>query len=157
MCVCACILLFKEQVMWTNTLPQQWVEGHSRITNPTTFLFSAAQCSTECGGGTQQREIICVRKTEGNFDVLNPYECSYLERPPSQQSCYLKPCGSKWFHTEWSTVSLPCFSMACFVWCKCAYSWFSGAYASVWVPNVRNLGKIPHPSETRLSFFPHFQ
>ncbi|XP_025904621.1 thrombospondin type-1 domain-containing protein 4-like [Nothoprocta perdicaria] len=66
------------------------------------------QCSTECGSGTQQREVICIRKTEGNFDVLNPHECSYLERPPSQQSCHLKPCGAKWFHTEWSTCSKSC-------------------------------------------------
>ncbi|KAM7039450.1 thrombospondin type-1 domain-containing protein 4 isoform 1-T1 [Acridotheres tristis] len=72
------------------------------------FAGSWTQCSTECGSGTQQREVICVRKTEGNFDVLNPYECSYLEKPPSQQSCYLKPCGSKWFHTEWSTCSKSC-------------------------------------------------
>ncbi|XP_062439598.1 thrombospondin type-1 domain-containing protein 4 isoform X1 [Rhea pennata] len=72
------------------------------------FAGSWTQCSIECGSGTQQREVICVRKTEGNFDVLNPYECSYLERPPSQQSCYLKPCGAKWFHTEWSTCSKSC-------------------------------------------------
>uniref|UniRef100_A0A8C3DLE5 Thrombospondin type 1 domain containing 4 n=1 Tax=Corvus moneduloides TaxID=1196302 RepID=A0A8C3DLE5_CORMO len=72
------------------------------------FAGGWTQCSTECGSGTQQREVICVRKTEGNFDVLNPYECSHLEKPPSQQSCYLKPCGSKWFHTEWSTCSKSC-------------------------------------------------
>ncbi|NXC79728.1 THSD4 protein, partial [Cercotrichas coryphoeus] len=72
------------------------------------FAGGWTQCSTECGSGTQQREVICVRKTEGNFDVLNPYECSDLEKPPSQQSCYLKPCGSKWFHTEWSTCSKSC-------------------------------------------------
>jgi len=38
--------------------------------------------------------------------VLDPYECSFLEKPPSQQPCHLKPCGAKWFHTEWSMVSL---------------------------------------------------
>lgn len=83
-----------------------------RVTDFPTLFCSLIQCSTECGSGTQQREVICVRKTEGNFDVLNPYECSYLEKPPSQQSCYLKPCGSKWFHTEWSTVSLSYFPVS---------------------------------------------
>ncbi|XP_025068798.1 thrombospondin type-1 domain-containing protein 4 isoform X3 [Alligator sinensis] len=72
------------------------------------FAGSWSQCSIECGSGTQQREVICVRKTEGSFDVLNPYECSFLERPASQQSCYLKPCGAKWFNTEWSTCSKSC-------------------------------------------------
>lgn len=91
------------------------LEDVSRITNATASFPSLIQCSAECGSGTQQREVVCVRKTEGTFDVLNPYECSYLEKPPSQQSCYLKPCGSKWFHTEWSTVSLSCFSKSSFV------------------------------------------
>ncbi|KAH1183622.1 thrombospondin type-1 domain-containing protein 4 isoform X1 [Mauremys mutica] len=72
------------------------------------FAGSWSQCSIECGSGTQQREVICIRKTEGSFDVLNPYECSFLERPPSQQPCYLKPCGAKWFNTEWSTCSKSC-------------------------------------------------
>uniref|UniRef100_A0A452IXB7 PLAC domain-containing protein n=1 Tax=Gopherus agassizii TaxID=38772 RepID=A0A452IXB7_9SAUR len=72
------------------------------------FAGSWSQCSIECSSGTQQREVICIRKTEGSFDVLNPYECSFLERPPSQQPCYLKPCGAKWFNTEWSTCSKSC-------------------------------------------------
>nr|XP_033775757.1 thrombospondin type-1 domain-containing protein 4 isoform X1 [Geotrypetes seraphini]XP_033775758.1 thrombospondin type-1 domain-containing protein 4 isoform X1 [Geotrypetes seraphini]XP_033775759.1 thrombospondin type-1 domain-containing protein 4 isoform X1 [Geotrypetes seraphini] len=72
------------------------------------FTGSWSQCSVECNSGTQQREVICIRKTLGSFTVLNPYECSFLERPPSQQTCYLKPCGVKWFHTEWSTCSKTC-------------------------------------------------
>ncbi|XP_066491971.1 thrombospondin type-1 domain-containing protein 4 isoform X1 [Tiliqua scincoides] len=72
------------------------------------FAGSWSQCSVECGSGAQQREVICIRKTEDGFDMLNPYECSFLERPPSQQTCYLKPCGAKWFSTEWSTCSKTC-------------------------------------------------
>ncbi|XP_061451149.1 thrombospondin type-1 domain-containing protein 4 isoform X2 [Rhineura floridana] len=72
------------------------------------FAGSWSQCSVECGNGTQQREVICIRKTENSFDMLNPYECSFLERPPSQQTCYLKPCGAKWFSTEWSSCSKSC-------------------------------------------------
>ncbi|XP_015266611.1 PREDICTED: thrombospondin type-1 domain-containing protein 4-like [Gekko japonicus] len=72
------------------------------------FAGSWSQCSVECGSGTQQREVICIRKTESSFEMLNPYECSYLERPPSQQNCDLKPCGAKWFSTEWSTCSKSC-------------------------------------------------
>uniref|UniRef100_A0A8D0BKM9 Thrombospondin type 1 domain containing 4 n=1 Tax=Salvator merianae TaxID=96440 RepID=A0A8D0BKM9_SALMN len=72
------------------------------------FAGSWSQCSIECGSGTQQREVICVRKTEGSFEMLNAHECSFLERPPSQQECYLKPCGAKWFSTEWSTCSKSC-------------------------------------------------
>lgn len=99
-------------MVWRNVLLYKQVEGHEENNRFPLFFWSLIQCSTECGSGTQQREVICVRKTEGNFDVLNPYECSHLEKPPSQQSCYLKPCGSKWFHTEWSTVSLSCFPVS---------------------------------------------
>ncbi|XP_037689454.1 thrombospondin type-1 domain-containing protein 4 [Choloepus didactylus] len=72
------------------------------------FAGSWSQCSIECGSGTQQREVICVRKNAGTFEVLDPYECSFLEKPPSQQSCHLKPCGAKWFNTEWSMCSKSC-------------------------------------------------
>ncbi|XP_074150758.1 thrombospondin type-1 domain-containing protein 4 isoform X1 [Sminthopsis crassicaudata] len=72
------------------------------------FAGSWSQCSIECGRGTQQREVICIKKNPDTFNVLDPHECSYLERPPSQQSCYLKPCGAKWFSTEWSVCSKSC-------------------------------------------------
>ncbi|XP_072837751.2 thrombospondin type-1 domain-containing protein 4 isoform X1 [Pogona vitticeps] len=72
------------------------------------FAGSWSQCSMECGSGTQQREVLCIRKTENSFDLLSPYDCAFLERPPSQQTCYLKPCGAKWFSTEWSTCSKSC-------------------------------------------------
>ncbi|XP_059514409.1 thrombospondin type-1 domain-containing protein 4 isoform X2 [Myotis daubentonii] len=72
------------------------------------FAGSWSQCSIECGSGTQQREVICVRKNADTFEVLDPYECSFLEKPPSQQSCHLKPCGAKWFNTEWSMCSKSC-------------------------------------------------
>lgn len=49
--------------------------------------------------------MICVRKNADTFEVLDPSECSPLEKPPSQQACHLKPCGAKWFSTEWSVVS----------------------------------------------------
>ncbi|ERE74889.1 thrombospondin type-1 domain-containing protein 4 [Cricetulus griseus] len=72
------------------------------------FAGSWSQCSVECGSGTQQREVICVRKNADTFEVVDPYECSFLERPPSQQACHLKPCGAKWFSTEWSMCSKSC-------------------------------------------------
>ncbi|XP_078055929.1 thrombospondin type-1 domain-containing protein 4-like [Mustelus asterias] len=74
----------------------QWFTGHW------------SQCSTECNNGTQYRDVICIRKTQDNFTTVNSYECAALNRPLTQQSCYLKPCGAKWFHTEWSTCSKSC-------------------------------------------------
>lgn len=72
------------------------------------FAGSWSQCSVECGPGTQQREVICVRKNAGSFEVLEPFACSFLERPASRQACHLKPCGATWFSTEWSVCSKSC-------------------------------------------------
>ncbi|KAG8440414.1 hypothetical protein GDO86_006244 [Hymenochirus boettgeri] len=72
------------------------------------FSGSWSQCSVECGSGTQQRDVLCITKTTEGFNVVNPSECSYLEPPPSHQSCHLKSCGAKWFYTNWSTCSKSC-------------------------------------------------
>ncbi|XP_041442690.1 thrombospondin type-1 domain-containing protein 4 isoform X2 [Xenopus laevis] len=72
------------------------------------FTGSWSQCSVECGTGTQQRDVICITKTAEGFNVVKPNECSYLERPPNQQSCHLKSCGAKWFNTDWSACSKSC-------------------------------------------------
>lgn len=69
------------------------------------LLLYVSQCSAECGAGSQQRSVVCLMKSDEGFTVMPPYECSSLERPLSQQSCNLKACGAKWYHTEWSAVS----------------------------------------------------
>ncbi|XP_067451535.1 thrombospondin type-1 domain-containing protein 4-like [Thunnus thynnus] len=66
------------------------------------------QCSAECGAGSQQRSVVCLMKSDEGFTVMPPYECSSLERPLSQQSCNLKACGAKWYHTDWSACSKTC-------------------------------------------------
>lgn len=68
-------------------------------------MVFVAQCSAECGAGSQQRSVVCLMKSDEGFTVMPLYECSSLERPLSQQSCNLKACGAKWYHTDWSGVS----------------------------------------------------
>ncbi|KAG9338025.1 hypothetical protein JZ751_027188 [Albula glossodonta] len=72
------------------------------------FTGQWSQCSAECGIGTQQREVVCLMKSDEGFTVQPPYECSSLDRPLGQQTCQLKACGAKWFHTDWSTCSKTC-------------------------------------------------
>ncbi|XP_058850871.1 thrombospondin type-1 domain-containing protein 4-like isoform X1 [Acipenser ruthenus] len=72
------------------------------------FAGSWSQCSAECGSGTQQREVVCLQKSEDSFTVLQPFECASLERPLNQQTCSLKACGAKWYHTDWSSCSKSC-------------------------------------------------
>ncbi|KAK7913517.1 hypothetical protein WMY93_013728 [Mugilogobius chulae] len=72
------------------------------------FTGPWSQCSVECGTGAQQRSVVCLMKSDEGFTIVPPYECSSLERPLSQQSCKLKACGAKWYHTDWSSCSKTC-------------------------------------------------
>ncbi|XP_051727203.1 thrombospondin type-1 domain-containing protein 4-like isoform X2 [Ctenopharyngodon idella] len=72
------------------------------------FTGPWSQCSAECGTGSQQRAVVCLMRSDEGFAVMPAYECSSLDRPLSQQSCFIKACGAKWFHTDWSTCSKTC-------------------------------------------------
>ncbi|XP_049457802.1 thrombospondin type-1 domain-containing protein 4-like isoform X2 [Epinephelus fuscoguttatus] len=72
------------------------------------FTGPWSQCSAECGPGSQQRSVVCLIKSDEGFTVMPPYECSSLDRPLTQQSCNLKACGAKWYHTDWSACSKTC-------------------------------------------------
>ncbi|XP_043952144.1 thrombospondin type-1 domain-containing protein 4 isoform X1 [Gambusia affinis] len=72
------------------------------------FTGPWSQCSAECGTGSQQRSVVCLIKSDEGFTIMPPYECSSLDRPLSQQSCNIKTCGAKWYHTDWSACSKTC-------------------------------------------------
>ncbi|XP_016407671.1 thrombospondin type-1 domain-containing protein 4 [Sinocyclocheilus rhinocerous] len=69
------------------------------------FTGPWSQC---CGSGSQQRAVVCLMRSDEGFVVMPSYECSSLDKPLSQQSCFIKTCGAKWFHTDWSACSKTC-------------------------------------------------
>ncbi|XP_012667210.1 ADAMTS-like protein 4 [Otolemur garnettii] len=66
------------------------------------------ECSSECGSGTQRRDIICVSKLGTEFNVTSPSNCSHLLRPPTLQPCQGQACQDQWFATPWSPCSRSC-------------------------------------------------
>ncbi|XP_052008496.1 thrombospondin type-1 domain-containing protein 4-like [Xyrauchen texanus] len=72
------------------------------------FTGAWSQCSADCGVGSQQRTVVCLMKSDEGFAIMPLYECSSLDRPLSQQSCFIKACGAKWYHTDWSACSKTC-------------------------------------------------
>ncbi|KAM5256430.1 ADAMTS-like protein 4 [Ctenodactylus gundi] len=66
------------------------------------------ECSSECGPGTQRRDIICVSKLGAEFSVTPPSNCSHLPRPPALQPCQGQACQDRWFSTPWSPCSRSC-------------------------------------------------
>ncbi|XP_015978257.2 ADAMTS-like protein 4 isoform X3 [Rousettus aegyptiacus] len=67
-----------------------------------------AECSADCGPGTQRRDIICVSKLGAEFNVTSPSNCSHLPRPPALQPCQGQDCQDRWFSTPWSPCSRSC-------------------------------------------------
>ncbi|XP_075417434.1 ADAMTS-like protein 4 [Tenrec ecaudatus] len=67
-----------------------------------------SECSSECGSGTQRRDIICVSKLGTEFNVTSPSNCSHLPRPPALQPCQGRGCQDRWFSTPWSLCSRSC-------------------------------------------------
>ncbi|XP_075834253.1 ADAMTS-like protein 4 isoform X1 [Microtus pennsylvanicus] len=67
-----------------------------------------SECSSECGSGTQHRDIICVSKLGAEFNVTSPSDCSHLPRPPVLQPCQGQACEDRWFSTLWSPCSRSC-------------------------------------------------
>nr|AAI17926.1 ADAMTS-like 4 [Mus musculus] len=72
------------------------------------FTGPWSECSSECGSGTQHRDIICVSKLGAEFNVTSPSNCSHLPRPPALQPCQGQACEDKWFSTLWSPCSRSC-------------------------------------------------
>ncbi|XP_053446670.1 ADAMTS-like protein 4 isoform X2 [Nycticebus coucang] len=68
----------------------------------------SSKCSSECGSGSQRRDIICVSKLGTEFNVTSPSNCSHLPRPPALQSCQGQACQDQWFATPWSPCSRSC-------------------------------------------------
>lgn len=67
-----------------------------------------SECSSECGSGTQHRDVICVSKLGAEFNVTFPSNCSHLPRPPGLQPCQGQACEDRWFSTLWSPCSRSC-------------------------------------------------
>ncbi|XP_063001780.1 ADAMTS-like protein 4 [Elgaria multicarinata webbii] len=65
-------------------------------------------CSSDCGTGTQRRDIICVSKLGADFNVTEASECAHLEKPPLLQPCVGTVCEARWFSTAWSACSRSC-------------------------------------------------
>ncbi|XP_070377335.1 papilin [Dermacentor albipictus] len=70
------------------------------------------ECDRLCGEGTQIREVVCINPLVDEIvEVLDDSRCDELKKPPSNQTCELRPCdGTEWVTSPWSGCELPCSS-----------------------------------------------
>lgn len=70
------------------------------------FVSLSMQCSRNCSGGFQIREIQCADSRDHRS--LRPVHCQFLAgiRPPVSMSCNMEPC-EEWKVEPWSQVWSP--------------------------------------------------
>ncbi|XP_069484120.1 A disintegrin and metalloproteinase with thrombospondin motifs 20 [Ambystoma mexicanum] len=64
------------------------------------------ECSVTCGGGTQQREVYCRLKGQGQ---VHQSMCNAMARPDSRKHCWRPECMQyQWLAEEWQECSMAC-------------------------------------------------
>lgn len=72
------------------------------------FTGPWAECSSDCGSGTQRRDLVCVSKRGPEFNISTPSSCSHLPKPSAVRPCQGQDCRDRWFVTPWGPCSRSC-------------------------------------------------
>uniref|UniRef100_A0A4W6CXC3 ADAMTS-like 3 n=1 Tax=Lates calcarifer TaxID=8187 RepID=A0A4W6CXC3_LATCA len=66
------------------------------------------QCSVSCGGGWQNRSVLCVEDdTNGQFSQVEEWKCTHSPLPVTRQICNAFTCP-QWVAMEWSQCTVTC-------------------------------------------------
>ncbi|KAJ8340379.1 hypothetical protein SKAU_G00350120 [Synaphobranchus kaupii] len=65
-------------------------------------------CSVSCGGGSQDRSVMCVEEDmHGLISQVEEWKCTYSARPEVRQRCNTFDCP-QWMAMEWSQCTVTC-------------------------------------------------
>ncbi|ODM97201.1 Papilin [Orchesella cincta] len=69
------------------------------------------ECSRDCGGGTQNRNVNCARRSSStlNWDYVEPHLCDSNIKPETFRYCnYEVACPVRWHVSTWDDCTAPC-------------------------------------------------
>uniref|UniRef100_A0A3P8VIL7 ADAMTS-like 3 n=1 Tax=Cynoglossus semilaevis TaxID=244447 RepID=A0A3P8VIL7_CYNSE len=104
------------------TLPEHHCKSYPENTKPTPKLKECnmdpckdgweqgpwTQCSVSCGGGWQERSVMCVEEdSQGQFSQVEEWKCTHSPQPVTRQTCNTFSCP-QWVAMEWSQCTVTC-------------------------------------------------
>uniref|UniRef100_A0A672HX59 ADAM metallopeptidase with thrombospondin type 1 motif, 16 n=1 Tax=Salarias fasciatus TaxID=181472 RepID=A0A672HX59_SALFA len=111
----------RRQACNTHSCPPAWTAG------------PWSQCSRKCGSGLKKRTVACTGGSPGaQTHTLPDGACAGLQKPASQESCFIKRCQKQrkvqWFVSTWQECSVTCGRGQQARFIKCAEKDAAGKY-----------------------------
>uniref|UniRef100_A0A3Q2CNG8 ADAM metallopeptidase with thrombospondin type 1 motif, 16 n=2 Tax=Cyprinodon variegatus TaxID=28743 RepID=A0A3Q2CNG8_CYPVA len=106
-----------------------------------------SQCSRKCGHGLKKRSVFCTSSNPGaKSQTLPDSECADLQKPATQESCFIKRCQKQrkiqWFVSTWQECSATCGRGYQARFIKCAEKDAAGKYREL---TDRKCYHVPKP------------
>uniref|UniRef100_A0A3Q2SX69 ADAM metallopeptidase with thrombospondin type 1 motif 16 n=1 Tax=Fundulus heteroclitus TaxID=8078 RepID=A0A3Q2SX69_FUNHE len=106
-----------------------------------------SQCSRKCGHGLKKRSVQCTSSNPGaQTHTLSDSECAGLQKPATQESCFVKRCQKQrkvqWFLSTWQECSATCGRGYQARFIKCAEKDTAGKYREL---TAKKCYHVPKP------------
>ncbi|XP_014328990.1 A disintegrin and metalloproteinase with thrombospondin motifs 16 [Xiphophorus maculatus] len=106
-----------------------------------------SQCSLKCGHGLKKRSVLCTSSNPGaQIHTLPDSECAGLQKPATQESCFIKRCQkqrkTQWFVSTWQECSATCGRGYQARFIKCAEKNTAGKYREL---TAKKCHHVPKP------------
>ncbi|XP_061574256.1 A disintegrin and metalloproteinase with thrombospondin motifs 16 [Cololabis saira] len=107
-----------------------------------------SQCSRKCGNGVKKRTVLCTSTSaSAQTRTLPDGECAGLQKPASQEPCFVKRCQKQrkvqWFVSTWQECSATCGHGYQARFIKCAEKDTAGKYREL---AAKKCHHVPRPT-----------